>query len=70
MDQYCREPMSAAVIAAVITIGYILIKSKINGEEKPKNSDFMKPACLIALLVYFIVSQGQGEFTPTTKEPF
>jgi len=70
MDQYFREPMSAAVIAAAVVAGYILVRSKMNNEEKLKNSDYFKPAFLVAVLVYFIVSQGQGDSGPILKEPF
>jgi hypothetical protein len=70
MDQYFREPMSAAVIAAGIVAAYILIKSKMNNEGKLKNSDYFKPAFLVGVLVYFIVSQGQGDSGPVLKEPF
>jgi hypothetical protein len=70
MDQYFREPMSAAVIAAAVVAGYVLVKSKMNNEGKLKNSDYFKPAFLVAILVYFIVSQGQGDSGPILKEPF
>jgi hypothetical protein len=70
MDQYFREPMSAGVIAAAIVVAYVYLKSKMNNEEKLKNSDYFKPAFLVGLLVYFIVSQGQGDSGPVLKEPF
>jgi hypothetical protein len=70
MDQYFQEPTSAAIIAAAVTVGYIFIRSKMNGDEKIKNSDYFKPAFLVGLLVYFIVSQGQGSHGQATKEPF
>jgi hypothetical protein len=62
--------MSAAVIAAATVTAYVYLKSKMNNEEKLKNSDYFKPAFLVALLVYFIVSQGQGDSGPVLKEPF
>jgi len=70
MDQYFREPMSAGVIAAAVVVAYVYLKSKMNNEEKLKNSDYFKPAFLVGLLVYFIVSQGQGDSGPVLKEPF
>jgi hypothetical protein len=70
MEQYLREPLSAAAIAGAITIGYVIIKARMNGEGKVKNSEFMKPAFLVALLVYFIVQQGQGAHEVIMKEPF
>lgn len=70
MDQYFREPFSAAVISAAVVVAYIYLKSKMNNEGKTKNSDYFKPAFLVGVLVYFIVSQGQGESGPILKEPF
>jgi hypothetical protein len=70
MDQYFREPMSAGVIAAAVVVAYVYLKSKMNNEEKLKNSDYFKPAFLVGILVYFIVSQGQGDSGPVLKEPF
>jgi hypothetical protein len=70
MDQYFREPLSAAIIAAVIAVLYVYVKGKMNNEGKTKNSDYFKPAFLIGLLVYFVVSQGQGDSGPVLKEPF
>jgi uncharacterized membrane protein len=70
MDQYFREPMSAAVIAAAAVIAYVYIKAKMNNEGKMKNSDYFKPAFLVGVLVYLIVSQGQGDSGPIMKEPF
>lgn len=70
MDQYFREPFSAAMIAAAVVVGYIYIRAHMNNEEKLKNSDYFKPAFLVGLLVYFIVSQGQGDSGPVLREPF
>jgi uncharacterized membrane protein YphA (DoxX/SURF4 family) len=70
MEQYFQEPTSAAVIAAAVTIGYVFIRSKMNGEQKIKNSEYFKPAFLVGLLVYFIVSQGQGSHGSASKEPY
>lgn len=71
MEQYMREPFSAAVIAAAATMGYVYVKSKMNNSGKLKNSEMVKPAFLVALLVYFIVSQGQGySQDPYVKAPF
>jgi len=70
MEHYFKEPFSAAVIAAAITMGYIFAKAKMNNEGKLKNSDYFKNAFLVGLLVYFIVSQGQGSYEPIMREPF
>jgi len=70
MDQYLREPFSAAIIAAAITAIYVFVKGKMNNEGKNKNSEYFKPAFLVGLLVYFIVSQGQGDSGPVMREPY
>jgi uncharacterized membrane protein YphA (DoxX/SURF4 family) len=70
MEQYFQEPSSAALIAAVVTMGYVFIRAKMNNEENVKNSEYFKPAFLVGLLVYFIVSQGQGSHGSISKEPF
>lgn len=70
MEHYFQEPSTAALIAAAATIGYIFVRSKMNGNEKVKNSDYFKPAFLVGLLVYFIVSQGQGSGGQASKEPY
>jgi uncharacterized membrane protein len=70
MDQYFREPFSAAVISAAVVAAYVFVKGKMNNEGKTKNSDYFKPAFLVALLVYFVVSQGQGDSGPVMREPF
>ena len=70
MDQYCRDPTSAAIIGAGATVAYIYAKSRLNNEGKLKNSEYFKPAFLVALLVYFIVSQGQGSHEAMIHEPF
>lgn len=70
MDKYFREPWSAALIAAAITVGYIYFKGKMNGQEKLKNSDYAKPAFLVGLLVFFIISQGIGQGDAVSKEPY
>jgi len=61
--------MSAAAISVAVVVAYVYLTSKMNNEEK-KNSDYFKPAFLVGLLVYFIVSQGQGDSGPVMKEPF
>jgi hypothetical protein len=70
MDQYCREPSSAAILAAALTMAYIFGKAKMNNEGPIKNSEYFKPAFLVGLLVYFIVSQGQGSHEAMSQAPF
>jgi hypothetical protein len=70
MEQYFQEPSTAAIIAAAITMGYIFIRSKMNGDAKIKNSEYFKPAFLVGLLVFFIVSQGQGSNGTVSTDPY
>lgn len=70
MESYLREPFGAAVFAAGATIAYVYGKAKMNNEGPTKNSDLFKPAFLVALLVYFIVSQISGSHETMSKEPF
>ncbi len=70
MDQYLREPMGAAVIAGAITMAYVYGRAKMNNEGPIKNSEMMKPAFLVALLVYFIVSRSSSTPETMSKEPF
>jgi len=65
-----KDPMSAAIFAACVTIGYIFLKAKMNNEPQPKNSDFTKPALLIAILVYYIVQTGIGGKETILTEPY
>lgn len=69
MDQL-RDPVMAALFAAVVTAAYIYFKSRVNNETVPPNSVFMKPAILNAVLVYFIVSNGSGTKPRILTEPF
>jgi hypothetical protein len=69
MDHYFRDPMSAGAIAAAATIAYIYVKANMNKEKLP-NSAFFKPAFLVGLLVYFIVSQGVGGKETISHDPF
>ena len=70
MEQYLREPFSAAVIAAAVVMAYIYGKAKMNN-SKVKNSELAKPAFLVAVLVYFITSKSHGYTQdPLVKDPF
>jgi hypothetical protein len=69
MDHYFRDPMSAGAIGAAATMAYIYVKASMNKEKLP-NSAYFKPAFLVGLLVYFIVSQGVGSRETISSEPF
>lgn len=54
-----RDPLWAAATAGAITASYMYITlPRIDGQLR--NSQWMKPAFLVALLVYMIVSAGIG----------
>jgi hypothetical protein len=70
IGEYIREPLGASAFAALATAAYIHIKAKINNEGTLKMSQYVKPACLVAFLVYFIVSSGSGSREKISSEPF
>jgi hypothetical protein len=64
-----KDPIWAAVFAAVVTAGYIHVKNQMNGGAKLQLSAYAKPATLVALLVYFIVQCGSTR-EHISSEPF
>ena len=70
IGEYIREPFGAAIFAALATSGYIYVKARMNKEGKLQISQYVKPAILVALLVYFIVSNGSGTREKLSTEPF
>jgi hypothetical protein len=70
IGDYLREPFSAAIFAGLVTAGYVHVKAKMNNEGQLKSSQYVKPAFLVALLVYFIVSSGSGTREKISAEPF
>jgi hypothetical protein len=63
-----RNPIVAACIAALITYIYLYIKNQVN-EEYMRNSDYMKPAVLNAIMVYVIVYYGASQVI-IPREPY
>lgn len=61
MEHYLRDPTWAAVIAGIITAAYIHAKARLNNEGTLTTSAYAKPAALVAILVYFIISNGVGK---------
>jgi len=59
-----KNPAYAAAFAGCVTAAAI----KFTGTGEKKNSDIIKPSVFVALLVYFIMYQGNKE--PIIKEPF
>lgn len=70
ISEYIREPFGAAVFAAGVTAAYIHVKKEMNNEGQKELSDYVKPALLVGLLVYFIVHNGSGAKESLLKEPF
>jgi hypothetical protein len=70
LSDYLRDPVSAALIAAGITAGYIHLKAHLNNEGKLELNKYTKPAVLNAILVFFIVSGGIGQKETISSEPF
>lgn len=68
MEKYMKNPMYAALFAGAVTAGAVYLTK---GSKEPiKNSEYTKPALFVALLVYFIVYYGNGEYETISKEPF
>ena len=70
VSEYIREPFQAAIFAGLVTAGYVHVKHKINTDPRPATSAYVKPAVLVAFLVYFIVSNGAGKRETISAEPF
>lgn len=60
---FLKNPAYAALFAGGVTAAAV----KFSGTDK-KNSDIIKPSVFVAILVYFIMYQGNKE--PIIKEPF
>tara|TARA_R110001606_G_scaffold394378_1_gene565225 strand:- start:2013 stop:2231 length:219 start_codon:yes stop_codon:yes gene_type:complete len=65
-----RDPLGAAVVAGVITAGYIHVKAKMNNEGKLELNKYTKPAILNAIMVYFIIAGGVGKRETISVDPF
>jgi hypothetical protein len=70
LSEYLRDPLSAALIAGMITAGYIHLKAQLNNEGKLELNKYTKPAVLNAILVYFIVANGLGQREVISNDPF
>lgn len=70
LNDICRNPMQAAVLAACITAGYVHAKSILNQEGKLPLYAYTKPAILVSILVYFIVDNGLGKPESISLEPY
>ncbi len=70
LSNYLRDPVSAALIGAGLTAGYIHLKAYLNNEGKLELNKYTKPAVLNAILVFFIVSNGLGKKEIISSDPF
>ncbi|AET84829.1 hypothetical protein FK873_gp031 [Micromonas pusilla virus SP1] len=70
ITDYLRDPVSAGLVAGGITAGYIHLKAHLNNEGKLELNKYMKPALLVAILVFFIVSNGLGKKESISNDPF
>ena len=70
LGDYLKDPIYAAIFAAIATAAYMHVKNKMNNEAALKSSDYIKPGALVALLVWFIVAYGLGGRETISKEPF
>lgn len=70
MEQYLKDPTWAAIFAMAVTVGYTHTKARLNNEPIPENNECLKPAVLVGMLVYFIVSTGVCAKETISLEPF
>ena len=70
LSDQLKDPVWAAVFAAAATAAYIYVKAQMNNEGPQQLSVFAKPASLVAILVYFIVSTGGSSRERISTDPF
>ena len=70
IDEYLRDPTWAALFAGAITALYIHGKARLNNEGVLETSAYAKPAALVAILVYFIISNGIGTREAISTDKF
>jgi len=70
ISEQLKEPFGAAVFAGAVTALYIHMKAKLNNEPTPQTSAYTKPAILVAVLVYYIVSSGVAAKETISSDPF
>tara|TARA_B110000285_G_C15141855_1_gene631332 strand:- start:7465 stop:7683 length:219 start_codon:yes stop_codon:yes gene_type:complete len=70
ISEQLRDPVGAAGAAFIITAGYIHIKAKMNNEGKLQAAQYVKPAILNAIMVYFIMINGVGTREKISSESY
>jgi len=69
MEEYFKDPFSAAIIAALIVSAWIHYTQRDGNKELPVKA-YTKPAAQVAVLVFFIVHMGQNKREKIMTEPF
>ena len=64
MDEYLRDPASAALIAAGLTALYIHGKARLNDEGTLSTSAYAKPAALVLSSLNVIKELGCASLSP------
>lgn len=70
ISEQLKEPTGAAIFAGIVTALYIYFKAQLNDEPVPQTSAYTKPAILVAILVYYIVSTGVSAKETISTDPF
>lgn len=70
VSDYFKDPVYAGIIAGLITALYMYGKNRLNKEPELHMKDYLKPALLNTLMVYFIVSYGIGGKEKISTDPF
>lgn len=69
ISEHLKDPVWASLFAAAVTAVYIHVKNQMNSGGKLPVSAYAKPACLVAILVYFIVYSGSTR-EKISSDPF
>ena len=69
MEEYFKDPFSAAIIAALIVSAWIHYTQRDGKNELPVKT-YTKPAAQVAILVFFIVHKGQNRREQIMTAPF
>ena len=70
ISETLRDPIGASLFAAIVTAGYIHMKSRMNNEGKLETSAYVKPALLNAIMVYMIITNGIGGRETISADPY
>ena len=65
-----RDPLFAACVAACITGVWVYVHSAKAPDQPLKSSVYMRPAALVGILVYAIISLGIGAKEEISNDKF